>query len=87
MGVRQGVGKGVVGFRAMQAVGGMMAYVAKMQFCAYCGAELGVYAKPSRDQDTCGAIECERWVRDEYEARAEREEAHREPDECVWWDR
>lgn len=50
----------------------------KMQHCAFCGEELGVYAKPIGEQDTCGRRECERDAREQ--AQAEREEAHEQLD-------
>jgi hypothetical protein len=56
---------------------------AKMQFCANCGAELGVYIQPYNAQDTCGARECERAARDwEADARAE---AHEQLDRDNGW--
>ena len=61
-----------------------MSKLLKMQHCFNCGAELGVYAKLSRDHDTCGKIECEREARDAY--AQEREEAHRDLDERMGWD-
>lgn len=50
----------------------------KMQHCAYCGSEIGVYVKYYNDPDTCGATECERYVREE--AQAARDEAHEQLD-------
>jgi len=57
----------------------------KMQYCCYCGAELGIYEKFHSDRDTCGKLECERYVRDEMEA--ERDEAHRQLDEDMGYGR
>ena len=57
----------------------------KMQRCCYCGQELGVYDKPNYDRDTCGAPECERFVRDQESA--ERAEAHEQLDRDMGWDR
>lgn len=55
----------------------------KIQYCCYCGAELGVYVRMYGERDTCGAPECERRMRDD--ARAEREEAHRQLDRDRGW--
>ena len=57
---------------------------AKMRYCCYCGAELGMYEKKNYDRtDTCGALECERYIREEE--RAEREEAHERLDRDMGW--
>ena len=58
---------------------------AKMRFCCYCGAEIGVLESRFYDRsDTCGAQECERYMRDCV--AEEREEAHRELDRNNDWD-
>ena len=51
---------------------------AKMQYCDYCGDEIGVGHRYYRDRQTCGKGECERWARDEEQA--ERDQAHEELD-------
>lgn len=48
----------------------------KMQYCANCGAELGEGF--NFGPESCGDRECDRAVRDGYEA--EREEAHEQLD-------
>lgn len=54
-----------------------------MQFCWYCGAELGVYVSTPSDRDTCGKIECSR---EAYrDAMHEREEAHEQLDRDMGW--
>ena len=63
---------------------GKMGTVA-MRYCAFCGDELGMIDSRYYDRnDTCGKLICERWARDQ--ARAEREEAHRDLDERMGWD-
>ena len=57
----------------------------KMQHCAYCGEEMGVYVMPHGAHDICGAQECERYAR-EADA-AEREEAHERLDAERGWGR
>lgn len=55
----------------------------RMQFCWYCGAELGVYAAIPSDRDTCGKIECSR---EAYrDALDERDEAHEQLDRDMGW--
>jgi hypothetical protein len=54
-----------------------------MQFCYFCGAELGVYEADPRDRDTCGAVECNRAARADIEA--EREDAHEQLDRDRGW--
>ena len=57
----------------------------KERFCAQCGASLGFIEKRYYERgDTCGAIQCNRDARDD--ARAEREEAHRELVDRMEWD-
>ena len=53
--------------------------MSKRQHCAYCGEDMGEWTKYSQRDDTCGARECERYMRESYEA--EREERHRQIDE------
>ncbi len=36
----------------------------RMQYCDYCGEELGVYEGFSREPKSCGKRECERYLRD-----------------------
>ena len=48
-----------------------------MADCVYCGEHTGEHAQLS--DDTCGAAECERYIREQQQA--EREEAHRRLDE------
>jgi hypothetical protein len=56
----------------------------KMRHCCICNAELGVYDKRDHDPlDTCGAVECDRAVREAL--AAERDEAHRRLDEEQGW--
>ena len=51
----------------------------KMRHCFYCGEELGLYENRHYDKyDTCGKRECEREVRDIFQA--ERDEAHEQLD-------
>lgn len=50
----------------------------QMQYCDWCGEELGVYKKYYGDVDTCGKLECQREMRyiiaeAEYNERSERE--------------
>jgi len=45
----------------------------RMQYCAWCGEELGIQAGSSREPESCGKRECEREVRAMYQQ--EREEA------------
>ena len=56
----------------------------KMQFCYFCGEELGIYDKPHRGRDTCGKSECNREARND-EAQ-ERFDAHEELDRMNGWD-
>jgi len=60
-----------------------MSKLAKMQYCEYCGDELGVYVKFGRDIDTCGKRECERYARDVQVQ--ERDEAHEQLDRDMGW--
>jgi hypothetical protein len=46
--------------------------VKRMQFCFYCGEELGVYNSWPGDIESCGAKDCERELK--YQLQAEREE-------------
>lgn len=56
----------------------------KMRHCANCGAQLGLIEARNYDRnDTCGARECERAMRD-MEAE-EREQAHSDLDERMGW--
>lgn len=55
----------------------------RMQFCAWCGEELGTYEQLGQPRDTCGKIECEREMRGMDEA--EREEAHDRLDREMGW--
>ncbi len=58
----------------------------KMRHCCYCGAELGWIEDKHYDRrDTCGRQECDREMREID--RGEREEAHRDLDERMGWDR
>jgi len=57
----------------------------KLQFCDYCGTEIGFFVRQWREMYTCGARECQRWERDQHEA--EREEAHQRLDEDMGWSR
>jgi hypothetical protein len=43
----------------------------KMQHCAWCGEELGVYYQGYPNVDTCGKSECNREMRDTINAEAE----------------
>jgi hypothetical protein len=44
----------------------------RMQYCFYCGEELGIlYDKSSDELDTCGKRECNRAARDAYGEREE----------------
>jgi hypothetical protein len=57
----------------------------KERFCWYCGASLGeIEDSHYEPTDTCGKRECERAANDE--ARAQREEAHRQLDRDMGWD-
>jgi len=59
---------------------------ARMRHCGCCGAELGVMTRKEWDPgDTCGAIECERYAREQDQA--EREEAHENLDRMNGWGR
>ena len=60
-----------------------MSKLEKMQYCDYCGKELGVYVRYGRDIDTCGARECERFARDQD--AMERDEAHEQLDRDRGW--
>ena len=62
-----------------------MAKVATMQFCAYCGAEMGVYIQARAQQDTCGKRECERWAQEQDQQM--RDAAHEELDRDMGWGR
>lgn len=55
----------------------------RMQHCAWCGEELGVYDGRYDEPESCGAPECNREVRGMYEQM--REEAHRDLDERMGW--
>jgi hypothetical protein len=55
-----------------------------MRHCFNCGAEMGRYRDYRRD-DTCGELECDRELRNQY--AAEREEAHERLDRDIGWDR
>lgn len=48
--------------------------MAKRQYCAYCGDDMGDWTKFSDRNDTCGKQECDRYMRENLQA--EREEAH-----------
>ncbi len=54
----------------------------KMQFCCYCGAELGVYVGWASQHDTCGSDECLREERDS--ARCQQEEAQFSAEQDGW---
>lgn len=55
----------------------------KLQYCCYCGKELGVYDAPPFNLDTCGAKECERFAA-EMDAQ-DRAEAHEKLDRERGW--
>jgi len=40
----------------------------RMQYCYWCGQELGIYERHSDDFDTCGKIECNRQLKNSHEA-------------------
>jgi hypothetical protein len=56
----------------------------RMRHCFFCGEELGVhaYADP---YDTCGKPECDREAANTQQQ--EREDAHRDLDELMGWNR
>ena len=56
---------------------------AKMQYCDYCGDEIGAGHRYYRERMTCGKHECERWARGEEQD--EREQAHEELDRNMGW--
>jgi len=43
----------------------------KMQYCSWCGEELGIYVQPYPYQDTCGRSECNREMAASMRAEAE----------------
>ena len=55
----------------------------KMQYCDFCGDELGHGPRHFRERLTCGKRECERWARDD-EAQ-ERDQAHEQLDRDMGW--
>lgn len=59
---------------------------ARMRQCCVCGKEIGVLQERYYDRnDTCGGIECDREMRDQF--AAERDEAHEKLDRDMGWDR
>lgn len=55
----------------------------RMQHCAWCGEELGVYEGGYREPESCGKPECNREIRGMYEEM--REEAHEQLDRDMGW--
>jgi hypothetical protein len=56
----------------------------RMQHCAWCGAELGVYEGRYDEPESCGRSECNREVNAMY--REMREDAHERLDRDMGWD-
>ena len=54
-----------------------------IQYCAYCGDEMGVWNSFSTSYDTCGKRECDRDAKDCEEE--ERGRAHEELDMNMGW--
>lgn len=57
---------------------------ARMRHCWYCGKKMGVIENKHYDRyDTCGARECEREAR--YQFQAEHDQAHEQLDRDMDW--
>ncbi len=57
---------------------------ARRHHCSYCGEDMGEWDRRYCDAaDTCGKAECNRWARDN--AQAKREEAHEQLDIDMRW--
>jgi hypothetical protein len=57
----------------------------KIQYCDYCGADMGVFARYHGEKNCCGERECARMEREDYEI--ERAEAHERLDQENGWGR
>jgi len=56
----------------------------RMQYCDWCGKELGIYDAAPGEIESCGELECNRNQRDAYRKRktAEREQAEEDQYDC-----